>query len=75
MKRDDTQPVVENYAQYGVYYTTYDPYPSEVEAAAAKDDMEKREIENAKDEVREPVAYSGFPNGMTHVQQVNECLG
>ncbi|RYN37989.1 hypothetical protein AA0112_g4239 [Alternaria arborescens] len=42
MKRDDTQPVVENYAQYGVYYTTYDPYPSEVEAAAAKDDMEKR---------------------------------
>jgi hypothetical protein len=42
IKRDDTQPVVENYAQYGVYYTTYDPYPSEVEAAAAKDDMEKR---------------------------------
>jgi hypothetical protein len=40
-----------------------------------EDDMEKREIENAKDEVREPVAYSGFPSGMTHVQQVNECLG
>jgi hypothetical protein len=37
--------------------------------------MEKREIESAKDEEREPVAYNWFPENRTHVQQVNWCLG
>ncbi|KAG9195528.1 hypothetical protein G6011_00649 [Alternaria panax] len=41
-KRDTALPVVDTYAQYGVYYVTYSPYPSEVEAEAAKEDMVKR---------------------------------
>ncbi|KAM0697733.1 hypothetical protein Q7P36_002587 [Cladosporium allicinum] len=40
-----------------------------------EDYMEKREIESAKDEEREPVAYNWFPENRTHVQQVNWCLG
>jgi hypothetical protein len=42
MKRDTPQPVVESYADYGAYYAKYDPYPSEVEAQAAKQGMLKR---------------------------------
>ncbi len=42
LKRDTVQAGDESYGNYGIYYIAYEPYPSAVEAEAAKMDMVKR---------------------------------